>query len=442
MKKKAKMMTIQPKTQDGCLAKQRPAFIIDVESGELIDEKIANELYVKPFLEYVRLKTIETINNNKDYIIKVIQEETKVKQPTGIAWKHNIRPDLEDGKKKKILALSRIEKIIQHRIVSELSSYVNNPNPKKEEPTYEALKANIGAADKQICIIDYQVELHKVFVTWKCWTKELLLVFDIPEFIQKYNIQKYCLPSVKYYENTNEIKYDLPFVESLDYSENQFHHCYGAYDDGRVLPYALVFKNHKGAIIAQYAPSGKCKLVNAKRERILKDIRNINEKLAHYDALKLPDDYPKRLKLKTEKERLRAKAKRQGEALARLIGFEIGMRCRFHKAAVCIAENLKWVSAAHGTSRWNYSVRQQWVERECHRVGVGFLTVSPKDSSQTCSACGSKNIVHDSSKRLIKCRKCFYEMDRDFSAARILCSRGIKTYRRYIAKVALSCLRC
>lgn len=431
----------RPKQQNGCIPHQVPTYVMDLETAEELSFDFVNKTYVMPFLECIREQTKTTIDADKQNIIDKIKNEDKIKQPTGLAWKHGIRPDLSNVKKNNVLATSRIEKIIQHRIVSELQSYINNPNPKKQEPTFEALKANLGAADKQISTVEYDSGLNKIFLTWKCWTRELLFIFDIPNFAKNYTISKICLPSVYYNEQRSRIEYDFPFVEELDYSQNEFHHCYGAYDAGRVEPYRLCFKNNKGAIIAEYRASGRCRALNSKRERILENVKCIHEKLACYDALGIPEDNPKRLRLLEEKKNLKAKVKAEGKALARLIGWEISRHCQRHQAAVVGAENLSWVSEKHGSSRWNYSEQQLWVARECQRVGTVFMNVSARDSSQTCCECDSKKIVHDSASRLISCKNCGAIVDRDVSAARVLARRCLKNYRKYMDKVALSHLR-
>lgn len=429
-------------TQDGSIPHQVPAFVLDNATGELLDYDTVNKQYVMPFLEYVRDKVKETIAADKDGIIKAITEEDKVKQPTGLAWKHGIRPDLTDGKKQKVLALSRVEKVIQHRIVSELQSFVNNPNPKKQEPTFEALKANLGSADQQISTVEYDDELNKAFLVWKCWSRELLFVFDLPDFADGYEISKMCLPSVRYDVKRNRVEYDFPFVENLDYSQNEYHHCYGAVDLGRVEPYRLAFKNRAGALIAEYRASGRCRALNAKRERILKDVKCINVKLGHYDALGVPEDNPKRERLVEEKRRLRAKARAEGEALARLLGWEVSRHCKRHEAAALGVEDLSWVNDAHGSSRWVHSKQESWIERECCRVGTAFLRVNAKNSSQTCCECGSKKVVHNEARRTIRCKKCRSVYDRDVSAARVLADRCVKAYCKFIDKLAVSRLRC
>lgn len=148
-----------------------------------------------------------------------------------------------------------------------------------------------------------------------------------------------------------------------------------------------------------------------------------------------------RLVLAEKRKRLKGKTRRQGEALAQLMGYEIVRRCRFHGAAALAAENLSWVNDAHGSSRWNHSVQQGWVRRECQRAGTAFLTVSAKDSSRTCCHCGSKDVVQSSCKRTIRCKERGRELDCDRSAARVLSGRCMSQYRKYIAKVAFSRLR-
>ena len=432
---------VRPTIQDGSLPHQRPIRIADAETGQEIPEADFNENSLLPLMEFVRAETQQLVATQKDAITKAVNG-ADVKQPVGVAWKNGIRPEMRLPEGEKILATSRIERLILHRTMTEMASYLRSDNPLKQEPTYDALKVTLGAVDKQMATMTFSDELHQMFLRWKCWNREVVITFDLPDFMMDYRIIKFCLPTVRYDEGQGCFLYDLPFVESLDYSQNEFHHCYGGVDLGRVEPFVLSFKNAKGKLIATFHASGRLKQLNDKRERLIQEKRCTVRRRANLLGKGVESEGSERIRRLDENiESLACKIKGEGRAIACLVGCEVAECCVKVGASVVGVEDLRWVTSEHGCSRWNFRVQQEWVAREVHRVGVAYMEVSPRNSSRLCSVCYSKRTSYDVSSRVVSCRRCHAKVDRDVNASRIVADRGWKRYVRYIGKIAVERLR-
>ena len=117
---------------------------------------------------------------------------------------------------------------------------------------------------------------------------------------------------------------------------------------------------------------------------------------------------------------VRVSIRRLGRELALLAAEQVVGHLLAHGVDVLVMENLSWVSAAHGSSRWNFSDQQRAIEHACWREGIKVVYVSAAYSSQTCPVCGSRDVSHDDGKRLTVCKFCGHSGDRDFSASRVL----------------------
>lgn len=432
---------VRPTTQDGSLPHQRPISIIDAATNQSIDEDDFNRTSLIPLMEFVRQETQQLVTDKRDDIVRAIQT-ADVKQPVGIAWKNGIRPEMSLPEGQKTLATSRIERLILHRTISEMASYLNSENPLKQEPAYDALKVTLGAVDKQMATMTFSDELHQMFLRWKCWNREVVITFDVPEFMMGYRISRFCLPTVRYDVGRGCVMYDLPFVESLDYSVNEFHHCYGGVDLGRVDPFVLSFKNAKGKLIATFHASGRLRRLNDKRERLIREKKCVVRRRANLLGKGVVSEGSERIRRLDENiEGLANKIKGEGKAIAALVGCEVAECCVRVGASVVGVEDLRWVTFEHGSSRWNFRDQQEWIAREVHRVGVAYMEVNPRNSSKVCSVCYSKRTSYDSSSRVVSCKRCHAEVDRDVGASRVLADRCYERYSRYIGKIAVRRLR-
>ena len=65
-----------------------------------------------------------------------------------------------------------MEWLINHKLISVVSSYVLNPNQHKQEPSFD-LSVNLGAVDKQYASLAYDGE--QIILTTKIWDGEYVL---------------------------------------------------------------------------------------------------------------------------------------------------------------------------------------------------------------------------------------------------------------------------
>jgi len=72
--------------------------------------------------------------------------------------------------------------------------------------------------------------------------------------------------------------------------------------------------------------------------------------------------------------------------------------------------------------RWRYRDLADKIEYKAEAEGIPVKYVDPRNTSKTCSKCGSKNKVGSS--KQYKCINCGVELNRDCNAARNLAENG------------------
>lgn len=394
----------------------QPYQVIDEETGEILDagEWHANLLAL---MDYCQGKTVEVLDTYSCLMNVLLTAGEKIGAPTGFAWKYSIRPNLTDYPND-CLAASRVEKIIQHNAVSLYSSYYYNDNPKKNPPSASKL-INLGAADKQIASIT--IEEHVLKLHFNCWNRHYVMYFLLPLYIGKYDVQKFALPTIRWNDKDNAPLFTFPIYEAFEYSldskDKTRKVITGAYDLGRLKPFVLSIVNHRGGVIAEYEASPRLKEVNAKRERLIQEKKDIYAKIDAYEALRI---FPEKVAaLRLEVGFKTAKIKALGNQVTLMMGREVADLCVKHNVDVVACENLSWVNGAIGrSSKWNHSAQQSAIEHALCRGGVLQVKRSAKNTSRTCCECGSRNVKVSASKRAVSCGDCGSVMDRDRSSAR------------------------
>ena len=431
---------LRPKSQSGCIAKQIPSSVIDANTGEVLNVDEVLRDYVLPFLYFTLTHSQATLTRDWEHLLHLMGTKKK-KSPTGFAWEHGIHPLFGEWDKKNIQALSRVERIIQHRVITEAYACYEHPTrDKKTAPHLKKAKANLGACDQQLASIGIFDEKKQILpLRWKCWTREFVFFFQLPAFCQNYDIIKYSLPTVYYDTRFKEVVFDFPFEERLNFERNEYNHCYGGHDLGQVEVYTLTLKDHKGRTIAVYHPSRELQLLNDKRERCFKNLQAIKKKLKVYDELGIPTKSLKYRKLLRERFRLTSAIARKATAISKLTGFEIAEHCARWHAAACAGEDLSRNNEIYeyGSSHWNHGEQQEWIERECRRRGIVYLRVNAQNTSQTCDSCGHVGVKHNSTTRMMRCPSCNHVADRDVNASGIIASRCYVKYMKYMSKVPL-----
>ena len=396
---------------------------------------------IKSLIKYVKEKSEELVDKNKDKLNKLLINDNEKKKnvaPTGFAWRYGINPDMKDYPTDN-LAASRVKKLIQFNAITTYESYIKNTDKNKKPPTYPD-KINLGAVDKAMAVLTHADDTPLLILRFKCWDKDLKFVFLLPEYVFKKHIKKFNLPTIRLVDD--KIVFDFAVEE---YTKNRRHKTcydkkiYAGIDLGRVKTYAMTIMNENQGVIARYDATKQAKFLNEKRNRLLVESSRLYEKEKSYKKLlKIADDktidtipdgvsddeallYARLLKLTGEVHPcVRASVRRIGHVLAQEVAKQVVSHLVEHDVDVLVMENLSWVSAAKGSSRWNFSDQQAAIEHACWREGIKVVHVSPAYSSQTCSVCGSRDVRHDDEKRLTICKDCGHVDDRDFSASRVI----------------------
>lgn len=115
---------------------------------------------------------------------------------------------------------------------------------------------------------------------------------------------------------------------------------------------------------------------------------------------------------------IRDKARRVKSEAMHQIGHEIA-EVAFKMNAEVVMENLSWLGSRGG--RWNFHEIQDAIANSCARKGVPVSFVSAKDTSNTCTRCGS-SVRHTGRDNV--CTSCGFRINRDVAASREIALRG------------------
>lgn len=397
----------------------QPRLIIDVSTGETIPHS-EFQATLNSLIQEVKTQTQTLYEEHKRDLLVGLESYLGSPQPAEYARQKDYTYD-STRLPARVKAKYRINKLIQHKLVSETASYVLNPNPRKREHSFSET-INLGAVDKQM--VSLSTDDRTLTLVWKCWDRELLLEFTLPEYtLKKRNITKWCLPVV----SLKGFKYS--YIEEKQPQLNGSQH-YAGTDYGRVEPYSTIVVNEDGGLVAQYRASKRLNQVNRKRERILHHKRDNHKKLAQYEALDTLHSNPilnqKRDVLVLENKRLGGKAKRLSMTIGNQIGAELARKLAKHSTLTHITENLSWVTGARYGSKWNHSITNQAVIHALERNTTPTRYVTAKNNSQECCKCGTK-IIHNPKTRTVWCKECKLCLDRDYNA----CLNMIRKHKRF-----------
>lgn len=391
----------------------RPINVTNLSTGEVsnideLDEQLLN------LLEYVRNNVKNYYSNpaNKEKLHNDILTSPPMFSPA--EWARQRGYLLDDLPEPEVKARSRIQKLYQHKLITEVSSYVLNSNLRKQVPSF-GLKINLGAVDSQMAtlsVIDDVLTLRL-----KAWHYDYLIDFNIPHYINNRNILKWSLPTIEVVKGYPVFVFSIQ--EKSRNRGSQFSQIAGL-DLGRNEPYTMSITNLKGSRIAHYTTSGRLRQLNNKRERLLTEKSQILKKSDHYAKLGIDNTI-----LKLEATRTGGKASKLAQVIAQQISAEITRKLTKHNLNTLAVENLSWVHGAKYGSKWNHSQIQQKLEHSLAREGIQMKKVNPKNTSQTCHKCGAR-ITHNTKKRTIHCNDCKIVLDRDINPSLNITKKLIK----------------
>lgn len=382
---------------------QRPILISDAKTGEIISIEEHDQIVLQ-LLNYVQKETNAYFNEHKNMLSELLVDYTGTPKAAEYARQKSIK----FATRTDILAQSRVEKLIQQKLIGEVSSWVKNPNPRKQEPTFVP-KIDLGAVDKQMAVLSYDKNTLELSLIWKVWDRELMIMFQLPDYLHSRKISKISLPRVQISKKTGNIIY-LFAVEEIPAQRAKSKQKAGV-DLGRTEPFTLAILTENNRRIADYHASGRVRALNKRRERILTEKKHILAKADAYVALGIDDAV-----LRTESQRKANKAKILGQEVAKQLAADLTKKLKKHEIDVLNIEDLRWATGARYGSKWNHSQQQEAITHSVAREGIMTKKINPRNTSQTCHLCGS-TVTHNSKTRVAKCSSCKEKFDRDFNAA-------------------------
>lgn len=390
------------------LSALKPIMVIDETTGTLLSVSEWG-VPVRKLLGYVKHESERTYRRNKKKLEKECENSKGSANSYGrkLGYRLNNLP-------KKVLAKSRIQELYLYNLITTVRSYVNSPVETKQPPNFP-LKINLGAVDKQMVTLSYQEEERELTLSWKVWDKQLLFIFQTPPHIQKYNITKFCLPTIR--ENKKGVLvWDFAITEH--YAPAPHGSDRVGIDWGVVKPYTMSILNRNKRLVAVYNPSKLILKLVEKKDILVQEKQNINNKIERLIKYKNHTQHPV---LEREAINLARKITQLGHQIAKHTAHEITTKISKHHTNTINTENLKWVSGSKGSKAGsNHSFQharlEQATSHSLARVGVKTKKVNPRNTSQKCSKCGNV-IKHEQGKRLIHCADCSLTLDRDVNAS-------------------------
>lgn len=386
------------------LSSLRPSQVTDILTGELINQKEMNKI-LGSLVDYCYDQTVKIYASNTQKVLTDVQEYRS--NPNAFGRSHGYSSEYKDLPRH-ILAKSRINEIILFKLISETAAFTNTPNPSKQVHSFNRT-INLGSVDKQMVSMAYYAEESTLTLLFKCWDRELLLEFNIPQYVLKYDIKKWSLPVIK--QEGQEYVFIFTIQENIPTRPIGKHKA--GLDLGKVEPYVLAITNEKGKRVAHYNASPYLKKLSTKRERLLTEKKFLSTKINAYTNLGLRTDT-----LLKNKTLVTNKSTRLNKNIAQHMGSEIAQKLNKHWVNTLHVENLSWVSgtknAKIGTSRWSHSVQQEKITHSLLRHGMSTRKVSPRNSSRSCHACGNTVVNRE---RSVYCADCKVLLDRDYNAA-------------------------
>lgn len=395
------------------LSKLQPRATFDVRSGQQVSAAEVSRA-VGELTDYVTAETQRLFTVHTEQLYVDISNADRIGSANSFARQRGYVSDYKNLPRE-VKAKSRVNELVLAKLIAETASWVNNPNPLKKGPGFSE-KINLGAVDKQMASLSHDESAGVLTLRWKVWDRELLLEFDIPEYVTKRNIRKWCLPSVKLKDG--EAFFYFAVQEDPAQRTTRPTEVAGI-DLGRTKAFHAGVVNKHGQRIADYKPSGRVTALNRKRENLLVEKKHIQAKVQHYRKLGILEDT--QVLLCEEAKRKANKASR----LAREVGWQaaadITRKLEKHNLNLVAVEQLNWVTGPKHGGRWTHSVHQSAIKHSLIRKGIRTSKRNAAGTSRSCWKCGTK--LKKSSGRTAWCTSCKEEFDRDFNAALRLASK-------------------
>ena len=271
--------------------------------------------------------------------------------------------------------------------------------------TYFAPKASRDDSDPLSVII--QVKTPSYGLTKIC--------LKLPDDNERFGEGKVCRPTIRL-NNKGQVVFDVAIEHEV---QQRYTDKVVGVDLGKVEPFVATVINpttkHRSA---PYRTNHKRRIASlAKKEQQRRDLScHLYEKADLCERYNRTDHADV---LRTEAKRVSAKATRIKHEISQCIASQIVNIANQNDAHVSL-ENLSWLDAQGG--RWPHAEIQSRIESTAKRYGLKVVKVSAKDTSRTCSRCGSK-VSNNSKTRVGVCTICGFSLNRDVSASREIALR-------------------
>ena len=243
----------------------------------------------------------------------------------------------------------------------------------------------------------------------------------LPDNESRFGDGKVCRPTIRL-NNKGQVVFDIAIEHEVDTQQTK--KIVGV-DLGKVEPFvATVIDPETKHRSAPYHANYKRRLGSlVKKEQHRRD-------LSHYlyERADLCDSHNRNQHaqvLRTEAKHVSAKATRIKHEISQCIASQVVEIADQNDAYVSL-ENLSWLDA-QGV-RWPHAEIQSRIENTAKRYGLKVVKVSAKDTSRTCSHCGSKT-SNNTKTRVGICIVCGISLNRDVSASREIALRATSNTR-------------
>ena len=247
------------------------------------------------------------------------------------------------------------------------------------------------------------------------------LYLRLPENSERFGEGKVCRPTIRL-NNKGQVVFDIAIEHKVD--GRQTSKVVGV-DLGKVEPFvATVIDPESKHRSATFHANYKRRLGSlVKKEQQRRDLSRHLYKRADLCEKYNRDQHAQVLRI--EAKHVNAKATRIKHEISQCIASQIVSIADQNDAHISL-ENLSWLDAKGG--RWPHAEIQSRVEKTAKRYGLKVTKVSAKDTSRTCSRCGSK-VFNNSKTRVGTCSVCGFSLNRDVSASREIALRAVSNAR-------------
>ena len=256
--------------------------------------------------------------------------------------------------------------------------------------------------------------------------RQVKLRFTIPEG-ERFKGDKISKPVVQIVNDRPVFKFTIEYTVT-DITPNKVM----GVDLGKVEPFvATIIDDSQQWHSAPFFATNKIKDLGCKYDDLMSRAAHLKEKESRCRSSNHLD---KANTLAQHQQGIKDKARRIKDETMHQIGHEIA-ETAYNMNAEVVMENLSWLMSKGG--RWNFREIQNAITNACARKGVPVSFVSAKDTSNTCTRCGS-SVRHTGRDNV--CISCGFRINRDVAASREIALRGTSKRFREPLRQRRSCM--